>query len=347
LLLVQKIVLTPPPAGDAIAVKNGVVVFKDFNAYKGYITMENAEERSKIYHYLNTSSDYQNLGERLQERGNNSGSTTARWNQPTGIPGIDAKIGDLLEDTAFVSILNQDGIVEIGDYRIQYNPFTDKVLVLHRNHFRSSYQALLDKDESNPNIFVFTVDDDVLDYFTDNNYPTTPPVSGNVLQWPEGARRLNVAGGNYGPAFPALCTTNPLFDRTVMEPRCSGTDIVIYGHAVVYRKYGIRFLLFTRMSAANDIESITMRGLVPVAFHRARYEIWFHPRRGNDDRRNFEAHDARGVAFTRKTYHNGWNALMRLRFYSPPNQASSGYPTSTNATKAVAEYPEYLFVSNY
>ncbi|TAE12718.1 MAG: hypothetical protein EAY72_09140 [Bacteroidetes bacterium] len=340
-----------PPAGDEVVVNNGVVKFKNFAVYENYISGTQNTQQNSVLQYVKNYPGYISLSTNLQQNGTGNGNTTARWNQYTGVDSIDAKIADLLEDTAFVSIINADGIVQIGDYYVQYNPFTDKVLVMHQSHHATTYQALINKDENNRNIFVFTAADDVLAYFEENNFPITPPRGSNVVEWPLASGRMRVPNGPfYLGGFPACSRLNPLFNPILYNrtEECGPTPpSLIYALGYIYNNYGVRFLLRTRIVSMRSHIFTLPRQNADVYWNNGQYSLKYYVRgRGETDLGDLSISVRNGSIRTDHIY-SGGRSLMRLRFEVRANTSSASYPIANGPNQLMFQYPAGLASFNY
>ena len=69
---------------------------------------------------------------------------------------------DLIDDEYFSSIINEDGIVQIGDYLYRINAVSEKVFVLPASHI-SEYSDLVCENKANKNIRQFSTGDCVIE----------------------------------------------------------------------------------------------------------------------------------------------------------------------------------------
>lgn len=75
---------------------------------------------------------------------------------------VQKKEVDLIGDDYLASILNEDWIVQIGDYLYRVNIPNEKVFVLPVKHI-DQYDQLVEENLKNSNIMVFSTDDDVIE----------------------------------------------------------------------------------------------------------------------------------------------------------------------------------------
>ncbi len=69
---------------------------------------------------------------------------------------------DLIDDEYFSSIINEDAIVQIGDYLYRINTVSEKVFVLPASHI-SEYSDLVNENKANKNIRQFSTGDYVIE----------------------------------------------------------------------------------------------------------------------------------------------------------------------------------------
>ncbi len=75
---------------------------------------------------------------------------------------IKEKTEDLIDDDFFESIINEDAVVQIGEYLYKINPITEKVFVLPASKI-TEYDDLVNENKENINIRQFSTSDYVID----------------------------------------------------------------------------------------------------------------------------------------------------------------------------------------
>lgn len=108
-----------------------------------------------------------------------------------------------LQDDFLMSILNENDVVQIGDYLYKVNLLTDKVYVLNV-YYISEYSDLVSENATNINVMEFSVGDDVIDLvegLADNTSRSCGGIGGGEYPFPEkilgtvNGTEVSMAGG--------------------------------------------------------------------------------------------------------------------------------------------------------
>lgn len=149
---------------------------------------------------------------------------------------INEEIRMMIEGSVLGTMINQDGIVQIGDYLFNVNLATQKCYALHQNQAQASsdvaYLSLLNEDVSQNYILEFSTDDEVLEKLELMNYPKykTDMPAGGVTERCEGTNRQGI---NWKENF--------YFDPNGTHPQ------IRMACKVAYQKAGIWFSLIGAM----------------------------------------------------------------------------------------------------
>ena len=146
---------------------NGMVKFTSFDSYRAFLE---SESQKKVF---------------LQDVLNNESYTSYAESHPASpaslmlrIPDPNEDVEDILSSPMLSGLVNDDNIVQIGDYLFKLDYDSAKVYVIHSLNQRTSYQKLLDKNAIGTDVFLFTTDDDILDILEDNNFPVNEAYDG-------------------------------------------------------------------------------------------------------------------------------------------------------------------------
>jgi hypothetical protein len=119
-----------------------MLVFESVESYEKSIEFQTAEKREKLLSEISKLNfkNYFSVEHSVSKSGNDS-------------------VQEM--DDFFGQLLNEDGIIQIGDYIYKVNLQSEKVFVLPVSNL-SEYQDLVNENKSNDNIRQFTTNDDVI-----------------------------------------------------------------------------------------------------------------------------------------------------------------------------------------
>lgn len=148
-----------------------------------------------------------------------------------------------IEDDYFRSILNTDGIVEIGDHIFKVAPTTGQVLAL-RAADREQLGALVAGDHSVPGVRVFSTDDDVLDVLE-------PSRGGMLSPLCFGCSETSIGGSDKSSPVKLIPGSSPSVNMQA---------------SVHYNKFGIYFSLFGKLDVGANSNVEIKLDLEPVRY---------------------------------------------------------------------------------
>ena len=227
---------------DEISVTNGILTFETTTSYENfidYISSENdgfdANHFDECMNYLQTL-NYTSLYQYklLQDES------------------IQTQLDTTYSSIFMQKILNASKLVIIGNYIYKVNMENGNVYVLELNNI-SDLEDLVDENTSNPNIQVFSVNDDVLEE-TENLRLESSSESYEMIS----ENRCNEDGCGGGSSAKNDC-------NYVIANCVSGT-MILNGTACLkavasYRKYGIYFEVSASASLTPDVPSVTFGDL--------------------------------------------------------------------------------------
>ncbi|UZS00049.1 hypothetical protein [Chondrinema litorale] len=203
-----------------ISLKSNRVVFSSIDAYQKFLEDQDVEQRVNLVNQLNNISSFISLSSLIKA---DLSLSNGRIAEET----LD------LEGTIIADLLNEDGIIEIGEYLFKINMSQEQVLALHRDNLEDSYNALLEGDTNNDDILLFSTNDDVLEM-----------ISNGETSSGSNARTALFGCGENGA------------DKDIDE------DNEYYGSdrrmvcRVEYQKYGIYFSLIAKVKSQKKVAGI-------------------------------------------------------------------------------------------
>lgn len=117
-----------------------MLIFETTQDFQNFVTLSNKETKSSFYKNI-TLFNHKTYAELLSEKSNEN---------------------DLINDEDLSIILNNDLIVQIGNYIYRVNKPTEYVYVLHTSNI-SEYQDLVNENTTNKNIRKFSTEDNVIE----------------------------------------------------------------------------------------------------------------------------------------------------------------------------------------
>lgn len=159
----QEVIETPKPI-DAFGVefKDGILHFASEEAYAALVESQSSQDRADFMAFLNQRNGYTSLRKAYTTNGRSSAARTFSTAEQEIVDS-----NDLLS-----SILNEDGLVSIGDYYFKVNLATETVYALE-TRFENEIGDLNHENEMNRNIMIFSTDDDVLDLLASGSKGTS------------------------------------------------------------------------------------------------------------------------------------------------------------------------------
>jgi len=131
--------------------KNGALKFSSINSYQNMVEDKTDAERSAFISFLNSTKDYNSLRKSYSKTKQTSAGRV-----------LGTKETEVVESNEFLStILNEDGLIAIGEYYFKINLNSEKVFVLPLKN-ESEFDDLKQENVANQNILIFATDDDVL-----------------------------------------------------------------------------------------------------------------------------------------------------------------------------------------
>lgn len=203
---------------------NGIVKFNSFNSYRALLESEKQKE-SFLSDVLKETA-YTSFAE--------SHANFLPSNSAARVPDPNEDVEDILSSPMLSGMVNDDGIVQIGNYLFKLDYDSSKVYVINIANQGNSYQKLLTKTGTGVDVFVFSTDDDILDILEDNNYPVNEGFDGESTSLFRRCRE-NGAPERKQKGF-----------ETGFYSNCKPSDYRDYGKMwlkVVYQKAGFYFSL--------------------------------------------------------------------------------------------------------
>jgi hypothetical protein len=151
-------------------IEKGVVAFKSFQAYSNFLERSNQKDLDKFIDFAKKSENYTSISEAMPNE-----TATNRLVLGTNAE-ANKKIQDLLSDDFLSAMINSDGLVQIGDYLFNIDVENDKCYALHTSHLNGTnssyyYDLILNGNSNNNFVIEFSVDDDIIEFLTNANYP--------------------------------------------------------------------------------------------------------------------------------------------------------------------------------
>jgi hypothetical protein len=154
-------------------IKNGLVHFFSASSYNQFLESATGNEKNELIATLRKAQGYESILKNPSKLNLTLGNRLIH----TGDTSIDDDIDDLLSSDLLGSIINSDGLVQIGDYIFNVNLVREKCFALHSSWAGPAsetyrYDLLLNENASNIYVFEFSTDDDVLDILENLGNPT-------------------------------------------------------------------------------------------------------------------------------------------------------------------------------
>lgn len=147
-----------------ITVTNNIVTFNSISAYENFIDNGSVSTKQSVITQLDSISNYISLKKVYEKSFSSSQART-----------LSTKEKEMAEiNSFFSSLINSDGLIQIGDYLFKIDLDIGKVFVLPPS-VSSNKQAINDlkkENTSNKNILVFSTDDDVLNLLANDSNGT-------------------------------------------------------------------------------------------------------------------------------------------------------------------------------
>lgn len=147
---------------------NGIVKFTSFGSYRTFL--ESEKQKNAFLSDVLKNASYTSYSESL--------SNISPTSNAARIPDPNEDVEDILSSPMLSGMVNDDGIVQIGNYLFKLDYDSSKVYVINSANQANSYQKLLTKNGIGVDVFVFSTDDDILDILEDNNYPVNETFDG-------------------------------------------------------------------------------------------------------------------------------------------------------------------------
>jgi len=138
--------------GNSAFVSNGILNFNSTTAYVDLIEKADQRQKELIVKNLDALADYRSIK-----------SVFKAAKKSTASRKLSTQEEEMAISNDFIStLLNADGMIRIGDYFFKINLANERCLVLHKDQ-TDQLLDLSNEDNTNKNIMVFSVSDDVLD----------------------------------------------------------------------------------------------------------------------------------------------------------------------------------------
>ena len=172
--------------------------------------------------------EYENLFEDPKTIDQKTNEVAARF----GTYNEAARVGTALEDTLYPEvlqkILNDDHVVQIGQWLIKVDVAKQQVLVLDKKYL-DQYSDLASSNLDNKNILVYSTEDEVLEMLQNQVKPSAARTSGLFC------RQVKNRDPNLGPniLIESITSSSGLIGQRYIQP---GVDYSSYG--IYYKLYG-------------------------------------------------------------------------------------------------------------
>jgi hypothetical protein len=173
------------PRNQPYKIENGRVVFESIPAYRAFMDNLTDAKKKELADYVARQSSYTPL---------NKSSRLEALRQkarllPTGNEELDDDLEDVYASDFLGSMINSDGIVQMGDYLFNIDMVNNMCYALHKYWLTTDssqiiYGYFYNGDFKNNYVFEFSTEDDVLDYLEAWGYPKTKDEIAASPQWP-------------------------------------------------------------------------------------------------------------------------------------------------------------------
>lgn len=152
------------------SVTRGILTFSSADFYTTLIESGDDERKSTLVAELNQIDSYNSLKDRLNKMEKSVSNGRA-------LTSLEVEV---IEDNDFLAtILNEDGMIAIGEHYFKIN-FTDEIVYVLPVSFQDQLEDLRNENLSNGNIMVFSTSDDVLELL-DEGYTESPSSNGRTM----------------------------------------------------------------------------------------------------------------------------------------------------------------------
>jgi hypothetical protein len=152
----------PSPINEfGVEFKNGALRFPTTDKYIDLVETGSDLTKSKLVSFLDEQTDYIPLRKASFRFKNSANGRT-----------LSTQEEEVIETNEFLSsILNEDGLIVVGDYFFKVNLSSAKVYVLNLQ-FENEIADLKAENTGNENVMVFSTEDDILDLLSEGNRGT-------------------------------------------------------------------------------------------------------------------------------------------------------------------------------
>ena len=262
----------PPPASsgvvEQVVVAKGLLRFSSIADYKQLMDQPTPEAERQFTEKVRGLSGFTSL-QRACEQG---GQRTA-----------DDELAELIDNTYFKEMLNEDLSVWIEDWVFRVNPEDEKVYVIDADLVDTKYDELIAQNTGDPDVKEYSTALNVLD------------IVGNPDDQPQGL----------------FCSQSGIGSRNVGEPLNDGSGRTAFS---AYAKYGIYFSLFTRIETIGSSAPVYRFDYSGNMWLGAPH-VYYHVRCGSTaDYATVSTGTWTGTAFKYQSY-QGSTALNQVYYY--------------------------------
>ncbi len=157
---------------------NGLLKFNSTESYQKFLEEASEADKQTLINDAANRTDYKPLykSDKLlaqQQANNNSNRLVSSGNTD-----VDDQINELLTASVLSSMINADGLVQIGNYIFNIDILNEKCYAMHASYLSGSnasyyYGLILNAQTNNNFVIQFTTDNSVLELLTLANNPTT------------------------------------------------------------------------------------------------------------------------------------------------------------------------------
>ncbi|MCU0420515.1 MAG: hypothetical protein MUC38_12755 [Cyclobacteriaceae bacterium] len=223
---------------------DGILKFKSVESFTSLVENQDPKAKESFIKFTDQQKNYSSLKKSYQAIKNNNGSRIF------AVPEV-----EIIETNEFLSsLLNEDGMISIGNYNFKVNLERELVFLLLEEH-RSQMDDLKNENMNNRNIRVFSTSEDVLWILTEQDYTTSANGRTEICFRGRYANRDEDTGFAYSP-----------FVENVRQD-----------NKVVYQKAGIYFSLQSKTKMQKEGWT-GIWGSHEASDQRIRYYADFKPR---------------------------------------------------------------------
>ncbi|WP_299254965.1 hypothetical protein, partial [uncultured Cytophaga sp.] len=212
---------------EDVAVKNGRLAFKDRSTYESFITLPAVDTTNR---QKTTSAELRTSATEIKYAG-----FTSMLDVYKNSNANNRLAGDTMtiNDETLAALVNSDGILEIGEWICKINPAKSLVTVLNEAD-ENMYQDLVN-DVSNPKIYIFSTNDDVLDLLEDGQ------INGSSTNYRVSIFCGGGASGSSQQSLPGSANNQNFIGEST------------------YKKFGVYFHLFTTCYFFTKNDNLTFQ----------------------------------------------------------------------------------------